>query len=103
MEEVDILPIDFSRELWIAVQFRFPRAPIIAGAPVIGQPMDIVLWDTVLPANAREFIGPAGTDQSLLQIIQRALRNISAEGLYVHLAEPPRDTIFVKMPVHSTR
>src|SRR5262245_28405967 len=80
MEKVDVLPVDDGGELVVFVELGLPGTPVVAGAPVLGEPAHLRDRNAVVQACAGELVGPSGTNQPLVQVVQLGLRNLDAEG-----------------------
>src|SRR5918995_2911293 len=88
MDEVDVLPVDRGRELWQLVQPRLPRTPVVAVAPVAGELLHMVERDSVVPADARQLVGPANAVEPLVEVIQCGLRDLDPERIDVVVGHP---------------
>src|SRR5512146_564005 len=77
---MDVLPLNGRRELRESIELRFPRAPIIAGAPVVRQLLEILQRHTAAPTHVGQLVRPASARQPLMQIVQVCLRDLNAEG-----------------------
>src|SRR5205807_10446383 len=85
MQEVDVLAVDLGRELWELIQSGFVLAPVVAGAPIFGQVLEVVERNASAPADARQLVGPASASQAVAQIVQVGLGNGYVERL-THVA-----------------
>src|SRR5437763_13257783 len=86
MQEVDVLAVDLGRELWELIQSGFVLAPVVAGAPIFGQVLEVVERNASAPADARQLVGPASASQAVAQIVQVGLGNGYVERLDTHVA-----------------
>src|SRR5262245_8896934 len=77
---MDALPVHHSGELVVFVELGLPGTPVVAGAPVLGEPAHLCERYAVIQACAGELVGPSGTNEPLVQVVQLGLRNLDAEG-----------------------
>jgi hypothetical protein len=66
VQEVDALAVDFGGELGVLVELRLLGAPVVAGAPVLGELGQIVQRDAAGPGHAGQLAGPAGVGQPVV-------------------------------------
>src|SRR5262249_60076125 len=81
---MDLQAADIRAEMTEAVERRFLRAPVKYALPVLRQFMKVIEAGAVFPARAGQRVGPARECQPRLQIVQRGLRNVDFEGVYIH-------------------
>src|SRR6266480_1481871 len=88
MQEVDGLTVDLGRVLRELIQSGLVLAPVIAGAPVLSQLLEIAQRDPPAPADVNQLVGPACVGQAVVQIVQVGLGNDYFERLdtQVHIA-----------------
>lgn len=81
MQEVDVLAVDRRRVLLDRVQPRLMCAPVVSGAPVVGQVAQVRLADAVRPADAGKLVRPARTFQPERELVEVGLWDVDAERL----------------------
>src|SRR5262249_31572909 len=81
VQKVDALAIDLSRELRECVQLRLLCAPVIGGAPILGQPAEVTQRHASAPADSWPLVGPTGRLEAPVQVIERGLGNGYGERL----------------------
>jgi hypothetical protein len=79
VDEMDADPINIGFELSKAIERRFVCAPIIAMQPVVGNLFQIRQADPICPARSLSLIGPAGSGQALMQVVEGRLWNSDGE------------------------
>src|SRR5262245_13504143 len=95
MQEMHALAVDRRGELREGVEPRFPRPPVVVGAPILDKALDVARGHAVLPARrtlnmrrrrvgpdatvGRELVGEDRTGESGLQIIEVSLRDLDPE------------------------
>src|SRR5215207_499741 len=91
MQKMYRLPINLGRELRKLVQQRFVLAPVVPGAPVLGQLLQVGERHPSAPADARDLIGPAGACEAVVQIVNGGLWNGNRKRLDSHRSSPSID------------
>src|SRR6266508_4238658 len=66
VEEVDVHSVDLGDELRVRVQPRLCLAPVVGGAPVLRQLLEVAERDAARPADAGQLIRPPGVRQPAL-------------------------------------
>ena len=79
MHKVHVLAVDDGGELREPVQLRLLGAPVVTGAPVGGQVLQVAERHARLPAATGQLGRPAGAGQPLAQVIEVGLRNVDPE------------------------
>jgi hypothetical protein len=79
VQEVNVLTVDLRRELSKLVEPGLPLAPVVGGAPVVGQLLQIVKWDTALPAHPGQLIRPAGAGKTVMEVVEVRLWDVDPE------------------------
>src|ERR1700704_2120918 len=82
MQEVHVRPVDLGGELVQTVQLALSPPPVVAGAPVFGQLLEIVQRDAAAPTGARDLGRPAGFAEPAVKIVDVLLRNGDTEGTH---------------------
>ena len=86
VDKINLLSINFCRELVKAVDLGFLPAPVEAVLPIIRQFSNLLDVGAVLPCRARNLIGPSGFCQTVAKIDERLVRNMHFERTnYVRL------------------
>ena len=90
VQEVDALAVDLGGELWVGIELRLGGAPVIAGAPVLGQLVQVAHWHAAGPPHVGQPAGPAGTGQPVVQVLDVGLGDLDTEELdtVAHRASP---------------
>ena len=83
MEEVDVLAVDLGGELGVVVEVFFVGAPVVLGAPVVGEFFEVGAGDAVAPVGVGEFVGPAGGVEPAVEVVEVGLGDVEVEGLDV--------------------
>ena len=89
MQEVDVLTIDLGRVLRELIQFGLVLAPVVAGAPIFSQVLEVFDRNSSAPADARQLVGPASAGQTGAKVVQVGLGNGYFEWLDVHVDSSP--------------
>src|SRR5579859_3941331 len=71
--------VDLGQEVRELVHPRLGGAPVEAGAPVLGELLDVAQRRAAAPAHAGHLVGPAGGREPLLQVIELRLRDVDLE------------------------
>src|SRR5690348_12876144 len=79
MQEVDALALDRRDELRPAVQLGFGRPPVKGGTPVLAKFPDVDNVCTLRPPRVRYLLGPAGTAQPYVKIVDVGIRHGDGE------------------------
>ena len=74
------MPVDRGGELRELVEPSLVSAPVIAGAPVRGQLLQVPQRHPPAPADAGQLVGPAGAGQAVAQVVQVGLGDGDPEG-----------------------
>jgi len=80
VQEVDLLPVDLGEELWVGVQGRLLRPPVVGVAPVRDQVAEVAHRDAGVPVVAWERCGKASAVQACGEVVQVGLIDVDAEG-----------------------
>jgi len=99
VQEVDVLAVDLGGELWVGVELRLGGVPVVAGAPVLGQLLQVAQRYTAGPSHAGQLAGPVGTGQPVVQVVDVGLGDLDAEGLdgFAHRGAPcPRVLVLTR-------
>ena len=80
VQEVDDLTVDHGGELGEPVEPRFVRSPVVVGAPVLGQLLQVSERHAPAPSHARQLVGPAGAGEPVPQVIEVRLGDVDPEG-----------------------
>jgi hypothetical protein len=70
---MDTLVVDSRDELGVLVQPRLVLPPVVAADPVVDEVTDVVERNAIDPAGAVQLIGPAGTREAVLEIVELGL------------------------------
>ncbi len=81
MDEVDRLSVDFGGELIESVDPRLLSAPVVTFLPVVCEFADFADVSAIFPRGARQLVRPLGLSQSLPQICEHAIWDMSFERL----------------------
>lgn len=81
MDEMHVLLVDLRRELRQLVEPRFLSTPVVARAPVLGEPTQIADGNAVAPVGVGRLIRPAGVLQPAGEVIQVGFWDIDLEGM----------------------
>jgi hypothetical protein len=79
VQEVDVLAVDGGGELRDLVEPGLVRTPVVAGAPVLGQPLHRAQRHAVAGARPGHLVRPPGGGQALGEVVEVALRDVDAE------------------------
>ncbi len=79
VQEVDVLPVDLGGELRVLVQLPLVGAPVVAIAPVLRQPLEVVHRHPATPADIGQVRGPPGPVEPVPQVVQVSLGNVDGE------------------------
>src|SRR6266487_6497340 len=79
MQEVHAGPVDGRHELGKLVEPGLMPAPVVRGAPVLGQLLQVADGNAVGPTNARQLVGPSGTGQALTEVVEVSLGDVDAK------------------------
>jgi hypothetical protein len=79
MEEVHGGPVEGGGELGVLVEPGLVLAPVVAAAPVFGQVLEVPEGDPAGSAGVGELVGPAGSGQPLLEVVQVGLGDLDPE------------------------
>jgi hypothetical protein len=80
VREMDRLAVDGRDVLGQLIEPGFGGAPVEAVPPVLGQRFQVGDGHAPLPAAGRELLEPAGTGQTLAQVVELSLGDFDAEG-----------------------
>jgi hypothetical protein len=90
--EVDVRTVDRGGELRPLVQLGLRGPPVVHVPPVVRELLEVVARDAVCPAHTRQFVGPAGAVETLVEIVQIALGYIDTERMDA-LVSPCRHSV----------
>ncbi len=79
--EVNRYTIDVDELMVIGIHLRFHGTPVVRIAPVADQLLDVAPGRTVAAIGVTGIGGPAGSRESVPQVIEVALSNLDYEGL----------------------
>jgi hypothetical protein len=79
VEEVDVLPVDGGRELGERVEAGLLCPPVERRAPVLGELLQVVERDSVVPPCIGELVGPASAGKPVAQVVDVGLGNVDVE------------------------
>lgn len=79
--EVHMRAVDLGRELRPLVQPRLRRPPVVLVPPVPHQLAQVLRRHAVGPSDPGQLVGPPGAVQTVVQVVQVALRNVDTEGM----------------------
>src|SRR5829696_3899621 len=79
MQEVNRLAVDLGRELRKGVESCLVRPPVVPGAPVLRQSLQVIDGHAAFPANASKLARPASAVQPFGEIVNGSLWDIDAE------------------------
>jgi hypothetical protein len=65
VDEVDVLTVDLGGEVRKLVEFCLVLAPVVTGAPVLGQFLEPRQREAVVPPGVGDLVGPAGAGESV--------------------------------------
>src|SRR5215472_5248186 len=87
---MDGLPVDLGSELRVGVEVRLGGAPVVTGAPVGGQVLQVAQRYAAFPPGAGQAGRPSCIAEPVLQVVDVGLWDLDAEGsdLVVHRASP---------------
>src|ERR1700760_2395538 len=74
MNEMDVQTVDLGDELVETVQRRFPRPPVVAVCPILGQLAGVRQRDALTPVIHAFGLRPSGPPQSRPQIVENLVR-----------------------------
>ena len=52
---------------------------------MLGQPLQIVQWDTALPSHPGQLVRPAGAGKTIMEVVEVRLRDVDPERLELGL------------------
>ena len=81
VQEVDALAVDLGDELGVLVELRLLGAPVVPGAPVLGELLQVAQRYPAGPLDAGQLAGPAGVGEPVVQVVEVGLGDLDAEGL----------------------
>jgi hypothetical protein len=81
VDEVDGLAVDLGGEVRKLVELRLVRAPVVAGAPVLGKLLQPRQRKAVVPPGAGDLVGLTGAGEPVGQVVQVGLRDVDAKRL----------------------
>ena len=79
MDEVDLLTVDVGEEVRPTVEPLLLRAPVELGAPVVAEVLEVREIGAVVPAAARNLVGPARAREPLAEVVEHGLGNLDPE------------------------
>ena len=79
MQEVHVLAVDDGGELGELVQPGLLGPPVVLGAPVGGQVVQVAKRYPGFPAGAGQLVGPAGAGEPVSQVVQVGLGDVDPE------------------------
>src|SRR3984957_14470037 len=92
MDKINLLSINFCRELVKPIDLGFLRAPVVAVLPIMRELSDLLDVSAVLPVRTRKLIGPFGFHQTMPKIDKNLVGNMHFEppdsrcrGLWISL------------------
>ena len=81
MQELgDALAVDLGGELKVLVELGLLRAPVVLGAPVLGELLQVAQRHPASPAHAGQLTGPAGGGELVVQVVEIGVRDLATEG-----------------------
>jgi hypothetical protein len=103
VQEVDVLPVDSRGELRKLVELGLVLAPVVAGAPVLGQFFQIACRDPAIPADPVDLAGPPDAGQSVAEVIQVFLRDVDSERQDLGVVSYGRDRLLLSLCSLATK
>lgn len=96
VDEVEAEAVDLSAEVGEPVDGFLLCAPVEPVLPVVNELLHVGQVRAVVPARARDLVGPAGPRQALAQVVESRLRDFDFERFDAHLRLPPSIIPFIK-------
>src|SRR5205823_1826851 len=79
VQEVDSQAVDLGAELRDVVEPRLQSPPVVAGAPVVAEFLDIRERHPLRPIGDRLALGPASPPEPVAQVVELRLGNLDTE------------------------
>ena len=80
VDEVDVEPVDLRHELREGVQLCLTLPPVVVGAPVADELLELRQLHALRPVGDRFLVRPAGRRDASAEVDELLLRNVDAEG-----------------------